>query len=89
MSDPIARQLDSIQSMLTRGQRNLRMERHSLILWGLAGAALFAVSDRVFTVEQIPDTAKAKQRAAHDATGDAPLRAPQRPALALGDGGDD
>lgn len=57
MSDPIARQLDSIQSMLTRGQRNLRMERHSLILWGLAGAALFAVSDRVFTAEQIPDTA--------------------------------
>ena len=57
MADPITRQLDSIQSMLTRGQRNLRMERHSLILWGLAGAALFAVSDRVFTAEQIADTA--------------------------------
>ena len=57
MADPITRQLDSIQSMLTRGQRNLRMERHSLILWGLAGAGLFAVSNRVFTAEQIPDTA--------------------------------
>lgn len=56
MADPITRQLDSIQSMLTRGQRNLRMERHSLILWGLAGAGLFMASDLVFTVEQIPDT---------------------------------
>ncbi len=56
MADPITRQLDSIQSMLTRGQRNLRMERHSLILWGLAGAGLFSASDLVFTAEQIPDT---------------------------------
>ena len=51
MADPIARQLDSIQSMLTRGQRNLRMERHSLILWGLAGAGLFMASDLLFTAE--------------------------------------
>lgn len=56
MSDPIVRQLDSIQSMLTRGQRNLRMERHSLILWGLAGAGLFLASDSVLTAEQISDT---------------------------------
>lgn len=55
MADPIARQLDSIQSMLTRGQRNLRMERHSLILWGVAGAGLFMGSDAVLTAEQIPD----------------------------------
>ena len=56
MADPISRQLDNIQSMLVRGQRNLRMERHSLILWGLAGAGLFLSSDAVFTAEQIPDT---------------------------------
>jgi hypothetical protein len=45
MADPISRQLDSIQSMLVRGQRNLRMERHSLILWGLAGAGCSLSSD--------------------------------------------
>ncbi len=56
MADPITRQLDTIQSMLVRGQRNLRMERHSLVLWGLAGAGLFLSSDAVFTAEQIPDT---------------------------------
>ncbi|HMY50530.1 MAG TPA: hypothetical protein PLN96_05650 [Zoogloea sp.] len=58
MADPIARQLDAIQSMLLRGQRNLRMERHSLILWGLAGALLFACSDTVLTAEQIPDASR-------------------------------
>jgi hypothetical protein len=44
--------------MLVRGQRNLRMERHSLILWGLAGAGLLLSSDVVFTAEQIPDTTR-------------------------------
>lgn len=57
MSDPLARQLDHIQTMLARGQRNLRMERHSLLLWGVAGALLFACSDVLFTPEQIPETA--------------------------------
>lgn len=56
MADPITRQLDSIQSMLVRGHRNLRMEGHSLVLWGLAGAGLFLSSDAVLTAEQIPDT---------------------------------
>lgn len=58
MADPISRQLDSIQSMLIRGQRNLRMERHSLVLWGLAGGGLFALSDLILTAEQIPDSTR-------------------------------
>ncbi|WP_374490161.1 hypothetical protein [Zoogloea sp.] len=59
MHDP-SLQLQHIQSMLTRGQRNLRMERHTLVLWGLGGGGLVASSDWVLTAEQIPD---ANQRA--------------------------
>ncbi|MBP2295193.1 hypothetical protein [Azospirillum rugosum] len=54
MSDAVTRQLLSIQSMLSSGHRNLRIERHTLLLWGLAGGGLLVVSDWVFTPQQIP-----------------------------------
>lgn len=57
MANPVAQQLDSIHSMLAAGHRNLRVERHSLILWGLAGGLLFLVSDHLFTEERFPDVA--------------------------------
>jgi hypothetical protein len=54
MSDTAARQLDAIHSMLSAGHRNLRIERHSLILWGITGGALFFLSAHILTPEQFP-----------------------------------
>lgn len=51
-----AEQLNAIHSMLTAGNRNLRMEQHSLWLWGMASGLLFALSDHILTQAQIPDT---------------------------------
>jgi hypothetical protein len=47
-------QLDSIQSMLSIGHRNLRVERHSLLLWGAGGGAIILLSSYILTPEQIP-----------------------------------
>lgn len=41
--------------MLASGQRNLRMERHTLLLLGIPAGLLFALSESIFTPEQIPD----------------------------------
>lgn len=41
--------------MLASSQRNLRMERHTLLLLGLPAGLLFALSESIFTPEQIPD----------------------------------
>lgn len=51
-----AQQLDAIHAMLAAGHRNLRIERHSLLLWGLPAGLLFALSESILTPEQIPDT---------------------------------
>ncbi len=48
-------QLHSIQHMLSAGQRNLRVERHSLILWGLITGILMLASTYMLTPEQLPD----------------------------------
>jgi len=48
-------QLDSIHSMLTAGHRNLRVERHSLILWGISSGGLILISDHILTAEQFPN----------------------------------
>lgn len=50
-----ARQLDAIHAMLSAGHRNLRVERHTLVLWGLTGGVLWALSDAILTPEQIPE----------------------------------
>lgn len=54
MSAP-AQQLATIQSMLAVGHRNLRVERHSLPLWGLPPGILWAISEHILTPEQFPD----------------------------------
>ena len=55
MSEAAAKQLDAIHSMLNAGQRNLRMETHSLLLWGAVGGLLCLFSDYILTPQQIPD----------------------------------
>ena len=53
---PLAtQQLDSIQAMLGAGQRSLRLERHSLVLWGASFGGLILASDHIFTADQVPD----------------------------------
>lgn len=51
-----AQQLDAIHAMLAAGHRNLRIERHSLLLWGLPAGLLFALSESILTPQQLPDT---------------------------------
>jgi hypothetical protein len=47
-------QLDEIQSMLAAGHRNIRLEKHTLVLWGMAGGALCAFTDLVITHQRFP-----------------------------------
>lgn len=56
MTENAARQIGAIHSMLSAGHRNLRIERHSLVLWGLAGGLLFSFSEHILTPEQLPHT---------------------------------
>ncbi len=58
MSHSVAQQLDSIHSMLSAGHRNLRVERHSLVLWGSACGLLILSSNSILTAEQFPDIAQ-------------------------------
>ncbi len=53
MSHP-ANQLNAIHAMLSAGHRNLRIERHSLLLWGLAGGLLLLASEHILTPQQFP-----------------------------------
>lgn len=54
LSQTPAQQIEAIHAMLAAGHRNLRMEKHSFWLWGIAAGVLFAISDLIFTPEQIP-----------------------------------
>ncbi|MBI5918635.1 MAG: MFS transporter permease [Nitrosomonadales bacterium] len=47
-------QINAIHSMLSAGHRNLRVERHSLILWGLSCGGLILASNHILTDEQFP-----------------------------------
>lgn len=47
-------QFDTLHAMLAAGQRSLRIERHTLILWGLAGGILFLLSESILTPAQLP-----------------------------------
>lgn len=47
-------QLDSIHSMLSASHHNLRVERHTLVLWGAICGGLILASDRILTAEQFP-----------------------------------
>jgi hypothetical protein len=57
MSATAATQLDAIHSMLTAGSRSVRVERHSLLVWGLAGALLCIGVDFIITHERFPERA--------------------------------
>ena len=50
-----SQQLHAIHSMLTAGQRNLRLERHTLWLWEVPAGMLFVLSEHILTPEQFPD----------------------------------
>ena len=50
-----SQQLNAIHTMLSAGQRNLRIERHTLILWGLVGGVICLISDNILTQEHFPD----------------------------------
>jgi hypothetical protein len=54
MPHPVKQQLSAIHAMLSAGHRNLRIERHSLLLWGLAGGLLLLLSESILTPEQLP-----------------------------------
>lgn len=54
MSHLATKQLSSIHSMLSAGHRNLRIERHSLMLWGISCGGLILASEHILTSEQFP-----------------------------------
>jgi hypothetical protein len=47
-------QLEAIHAMLNSGHRGIRVERHSLALWGAAGALLLIVTPRLITPARFP-----------------------------------
>jgi len=49
-------QIEAIHAMLASGHRSVHMERHTLILWGLATAGLILVATAIFTPERFPVT---------------------------------
>jgi drug/metabolite transporter (DMT)-like permease len=51
---PAETQLEAIHAMLASGHRSVRLERHTLLLWGLGGGVLCAASDQVLTAERFP-----------------------------------
>ncbi|SBP87162.1 hypothetical protein [Thiomonas delicata] len=48
--------LQSIQSMLVAGQRSVHLERHTLLIWGLTGGLLCAMTESVLTSQWIPSS---------------------------------
>ncbi|HEX5338518.1 MAG TPA: hypothetical protein VFW53_08780 [Gallionella sp.] len=54
MTQLATQQLDSIHAMLSAGHRNLRVERHSLVLWGASCGGLILASSHILTAEQFP-----------------------------------
>lgn len=54
MTQHANQQLDAIYAMLSAGQRNIRVEKHSLILWGLTTGFLLFLRDDLFNNAQFP-----------------------------------
>lgn len=52
MSDSVTQQIVAIHSMLSAGHRNLRIERHTLVLWGSTGDGLLLASNSILTIDQ-------------------------------------
>jgi hypothetical protein len=50
----VASQLEQIHSMLAAGHRSIRLQRHSLLLWGITGGILCLGTEHVITPERFP-----------------------------------
>lgn len=50
----VANQLEAIHSMLAAGHRSIRLQRHSLLLWGITGGVLCLGTEHVITPERFP-----------------------------------
>jgi hypothetical protein len=50
----VTTQLEAIHSMLSAGHRSIRMQRHSLVLWGIAGAVLCLATEHIITPARFP-----------------------------------
>jgi hypothetical protein len=55
MSTTANAQLEAIHAMMASGHRSVRIERHTLLLWGLAAAFLILVVDVIFSKERFPE----------------------------------
>lgn len=53
MQGEAAVKIDDIHAMMASGHRSIRIERHTLILWGVAGALLIVFVNKLFTPEYI------------------------------------
>lgn len=53
-----AERLESIQAMLAAGHRCVKLERHSLLIWGGVGGGLCAFTDLVINGDTFPDNAQ-------------------------------
>jgi len=47
-------QIDAIYSMMEDGQHSVKMERHSLLIWGITAAILILITDLLFNPQTIP-----------------------------------
>lgn len=47
-------QLEAIYSMMDEGQHSVKIERHSLLIWGISAAFLILVTNWIFSRELIP-----------------------------------
>ena len=54
MATSTAESIAAIHAMMASGHRSVRMERHTLVLWGMAAAFLILVVNPVFTPERFP-----------------------------------
>lgn len=50
----VAAQVEAIHSMLAAGHRSIRLQRHSLMLWGLTGGILCLATEHVITPARFP-----------------------------------
>lgn len=49
-----SKQIEAIHTMLASGHRSIRLEQHTLVLWGLAGAALVFIAELLITEARFP-----------------------------------
>lgn len=54
MSVPANEQIESIRAMMAAGHQSVRMERHTLLLWGITAATLIFIVDLIFNPARFP-----------------------------------